>query len=169
MKLVFVLTLCTSALVWKCSSLFVMKFINENMYSHGRVKISSLLNYTIWHMFGPFGRMLHCYDSVYMWSGCTLHCIISDNAYVPSSWPAHCIIATAHGQFNWPSAELVWQHMCAVQFVEHCILFNVNTFNHRIEYGHQPCRTRRCKIRCSWMMKENDAIWSTEIVVCWHN
>jgi hypothetical protein len=40
MEIVLVLTLCTSALVRKCSSLLVMKFINENIYSYGRVKIS---------------------------------------------------------------------------------------------------------------------------------
>jgi hypothetical protein len=43
-----VLVSCVSTLYicigWKCSSLFVMKFINEVIYSHGSVKISSPLN-----------------------------------------------------------------------------------------------------------------------------
>jgi hypothetical protein len=42
--LCFVLRLCTSASVWKSSTLFVMKFISEYIYSHGIVKICSLLN-----------------------------------------------------------------------------------------------------------------------------
>jgi hypothetical protein len=33
-----------SGISFKCSWLFTVKFINENMYSHGRVKISNLLN-----------------------------------------------------------------------------------------------------------------------------
>jgi hypothetical protein len=38
------LTLRIAELVWKYSWLFTIKFINENMYSHGRAKISYLLN-----------------------------------------------------------------------------------------------------------------------------
>jgi hypothetical protein len=42
--LFLLLMLCIAALVWKYSWLFTMKFINENMYSHGRATISALLN-----------------------------------------------------------------------------------------------------------------------------
>jgi hypothetical protein len=42
--LFLVLTLCVVEFVWKCSWLFTVKFINENMCSHGRVKISNLLS-----------------------------------------------------------------------------------------------------------------------------
>jgi hypothetical protein len=43
-SLFLVLTLCIAEFVWKCSSLFTTKFINVNMYSHGRGKISNLTN-----------------------------------------------------------------------------------------------------------------------------
>jgi hypothetical protein len=42
--LCLVLRLCSSALVWRSSTLFVMKFFNEYIYSHGTVEICSLLN-----------------------------------------------------------------------------------------------------------------------------
>jgi hypothetical protein len=43
-SLFLVLTLCIAEFVWKCSWLFTTKFINVNMYSHGRGKISNLMN-----------------------------------------------------------------------------------------------------------------------------
>jgi hypothetical protein len=42
--LCLVCIMCTLALVWKCSSLFVMKFISKNIDSRGRLKICSLWN-----------------------------------------------------------------------------------------------------------------------------
>jgi hypothetical protein len=62
--LCLVLTLCTSALVWKCS-LFVIKFIDKNIYSHGRVKISSLWNrYTqeVWDLTPIMSLTIHIYE-----------------------------------------------------------------------------------------------------------
>jgi hypothetical protein len=46
MVLAFVLTLCIAELVWNCYLLFIIKLLNENtsMYSHGRGRISDLLN-----------------------------------------------------------------------------------------------------------------------------
>jgi hypothetical protein len=42
--LFLVLTLCIVEFDWKCSWLFTIKFINVNMHSHGRGKISNLMN-----------------------------------------------------------------------------------------------------------------------------
>jgi hypothetical protein len=47
-----VLTLCTADLVLKCSWLFVMEFINENVYSHRIPKICNLLNILLHEILG---------------------------------------------------------------------------------------------------------------------
>jgi hypothetical protein len=43
-SLFLLLTLCIAEFVWKSSWLFTTKFINVNVYSHGRGKISDLMN-----------------------------------------------------------------------------------------------------------------------------
>jgi hypothetical protein len=61
---------CIVELVGKDSWFLTMKIIKENMYSHGGVKISSLLK-----------RFLHIYIYIYIYiymNGCMCVCLIAD-------------------------------------------------------------------------------------------
>jgi hypothetical protein len=44
--------MCIAEVIWKRSWLFAMKFINEDVYSHGRAKISNLLNILVHRFLG---------------------------------------------------------------------------------------------------------------------
>jgi hypothetical protein len=80
------------------------------------------------------------WQCIYMvWLHFTLH--FCDGAFVSSSWPVHCIIATEHVQFIRPRAILLWQHMCAVQL--------------------------DCELRCCDGACVQSSLWSTAFCSVW--
>jgi hypothetical protein len=83
--LLLVLTPCTEELVWKRAVLFIIKFINENMYSDGRGRISNLLNRPV--------QEFHV-----DWKGLWWCCINSQNYYVFDLGPSSGILIT--GEHN---------------------------------------------------------------------